>query len=488
MAVGRAGTILRTTDGGATWRGIRNDATSDLFGVHFTDENTGTVVGSNGAILRTFDGGRQWSTQNSTTTLDLHAVFFSDANAGIAVGESGMILRTSDGGTTWQQQFSGTTCDLRAVYFTDPNRGTVVGGDPAEELVGGTILTTIDGGATWTVENSGATNDLYGVFFPDASTGVVVGTGGAILRKAGGEIEIPSAPILVSPADGSSGISTSARLSWRLATGASAYQVQVATTADFSTTVIDQNGITDTSYLVAGLANNTIYYWRVKAVNAGGTSDWSSVWSFVTIVQLPSQVLLISPANFEIIAADSVRFLWQKSAPQVNLYWFEFATDSLMTNAVIDSTLAAADTTTIVRQLLDNQSYWWRVRAKNPAGWGPFSVQRQFRVDLSTRVHAKDEIPRELSLRQNYPNPFNPSTTIEYTLPQPSHVELRIYDVRGFEIAILVNGKQEAGKHTLQFNAANLPSGIYFYRLRVGHSLSGSSRDFEETKKFILMK
>jgi hypothetical protein len=89
-------------------------------------------------------------------------------------------------------------------------------------------------------------------------------------------------------------------------------------------------------------------------------------------------------------------------------------------------------------------------------------------------------IPGEYSLEQNYPNPFNPSTTIEYSLPQNGFVTLKVFNVLGKEVATLVNGQNEAGKHTINFDASALNSGVYFYKIKSGN--------FTETKKMILLK
>ncbi len=92
----------------------------------------------------------------------------------------------------------------------------------------------------------------------------------------------PDAPVLASPSNGATGISTSPTLSWNASAGASTYQVQVSTVSDFSTTVFDQSGIVATSVSVPGLADNTLHYWRVNATNGGGTGSWSTTWSFTT--------------------------------------------------------------------------------------------------------------------------------------------------------------------------------------------------------------
>ncbi len=83
-------------------------------------------------------------------------------------------------------------------------------------------------------------------------------------------------------------------------------------------------------------------------------------------------------------------------------------------------------------------------------------------------------------LEQNYPNPFNPSTTISYNLPAQQHVTLKVYDALGNIVATLVNEEQQAGVHSVNFDASRISSGVYFYRLETGI--------FSETKSMILVK
>jgi hypothetical protein len=103
----------------------------------------------------------------------------------------------------------------------------------------------------------------------------------------------------------------------------------------------------------------------------------------------------------------------------------------------------------------------------------------------STATSVEDgPIPQEFTLSQNYPNPFNPSTNIEYNLAQAEVVSLKVYNLLGLEVATLVNGRQEAGRYSVQFatneGELNLTNGVYFYRLHAG--------SFVSTKKLILMK
>ena len=88
--------------------------------------------------------------------------------------------------------------------------------------------------------------------------------------------------------------------------------------------------------------------------------------------------------------------------------------------------------------------------------------------------------PVSYMLRQNYPNPFNPVTSIDFAIPTAGHVELAVYNVLGEQVAKLIDGNLQSGFHTAEFNAENLVSGIYFYRLTAGN--------YSEMKKMILMK
>ena len=107
-----------------------------------------------------------------------------------------------------------------------------------------------------------------------------------------------------------------------------------------------------------------------------------------------------------------------------------------------------------------------------------------------TSIDSKDDntVPKEYALNQNYPNPFNPSTKIRYSIPnviasetkQSVNVTLKVYDVLGNEVATLVNEEKETGVYTINLDASQLASGVYFYRL-----LAGS---FVETKKMILLR
>ncbi len=100
--------------------------------------------------------------------------------------------------------------------------------------------------------------------------------------------------------------------------------------------------------------------------------------------------------------------------------------------------------------------------------------------EYSPTIEVEAGLPRTFELLQNYPNPFNPTTVISYQLPVSSEVSLKIYDMLGRQVATLVEGRQEAGRYQVSFNAVQLASGLYFYRLQAG--------TFTQTRKMMLLK
>ena len=108
--------------------------------------------------------------------------------------------------------------------------------------------------------------------------------------------------------------------------------------------------------------------------------------------------------------------------------------------------------------------------------------------EMLTSISWQINQPAEYSLSQNYPNPFNPNTKIKYSIPQTSQVQIKVFGVLGNKIETLVNEEKPAGTYELTWNAADLPSGVYFYQCRAGSPSTGSGQGFVETKKMILLK
>ncbi|MBA3440562.1 MAG: hypothetical protein H0T92_11900 [Pyrinomonadaceae bacterium] len=137
------GEFLKTDDAGATWQRLSTNVDNVLRGVSFIDANTGWVVGEGGTILHTTNGGATWSLQgNKEDTTNHHGVFFLDRARGWVVGERGDVHRTTNAGRTWEKTDAGVQSDLIAVRFRNENEGYVLGS-------GGLVISTKDGGKSW---------------------------------------------------------------------------------------------------------------------------------------------------------------------------------------------------------------------------------------------------------------------------------------------------------------------------------------------------
>src|SRR6266487_3966289 len=138
------------------WSPVSSGTTNNLNGAYLLGSGTGFVVGDAGTILKTTDAGATWAPLTSGTTTTLHGVYFFDSDDGVAVGEQGLILRTTDGGAAWQSVASGVEDSLRAVSFSGANG--ICGGDSQ------TILYSADSGASWQIGQTG----FFGGGFPGA--------------------------------------------------------------------------------------------------------------------------------------------------------------------------------------------------------------------------------------------------------------------------------------------------------------------------------
>ncbi len=123
----------------------------------------------------------------------------------------------------------------------------------------------------------------------------------------------------------------------------------------------------------------------------------------------------------------------------------------------------------------------WQSTARNIAiPWAHWVATVAVKIMYPTSVPSEAGLISEFALHQNYPNPFNPSTTIEFTIPRSHHVTLKMFNLLGKEVAILVNQKYVAGRYKVDWDASGFESGIYFYQLHAG--------EFVQTRRLILIR
>jgi hypothetical protein len=188
---------------------------------------------------------------------------------------------------------------------------------------------------------------------------------------------VPVAPVLLTPEDGSADVSTSFTATWQTASGADSYRIQISKVLDFSSTVVNVGNITNTSYQPTGLENSTLYYWRVNASNESGTSLWSTVWSFTTIIAIPDIPILASPADGATSVSTKPLLDWNQ-ASRADDYRLQVASDTAFNNLVLD--VADIDSTSyrVVDELTAFTTYYWRVNASNVGGESDWSDEYSF--------------------------------------------------------------------------------------------------------------
>lgn len=289
--------------------------------------------------------------------------------------------------------------------------------------------------------------------------------------------QVPTSPILVEPPKEASVVSLTPTLTWDAVPGASCYFIYITddTTLSLPSPICMK---TTTSYEVPAntLLPDVVYYWTVAARNTEGWSPFSTYFSFHTadntvtgsITNLMNHVNSLSASGD--IANNQANILNNRLEQAVfhlendrkfvailNLALFKMRVNILRASDMLTASDAAA-------LIYSADGVIDLIQTLGPQGY----VEKEIKPS------------REFLLQQNYPNPFNPITAIEYSIPDNSFVTVKIYDVRGKEVANLVNKYQQYGSYIVTWDASGLSSGIYIYKLTAGQ--------FTASKKMILTK
>jgi photosystem II stability/assembly factor-like uncharacterized protein len=452
------GYVLKTTNEGQSWTSVLAINTA-LQSVSFVNDMTGYVVGGynpSSLIYKTSNGGQSWTQQASGTLYCYFNSYFINANTGIIVGDWGSIRRTTDGGQLWSNCNSGTTDYLYGVHFINQNTGFAVGN-------AGQIVKTTDGGNNWglLIQNG---SSLNAVKFLNETTGYVVGNGGRVLRT------------------------TDCGSSWSILSLGVAYNL-------YNIFIINQ----DLIYIVGANGNilktvNGGTTWTSQNVGASGIlwgvyfqnsqtgfvcGENASIFKTLTGGELLPLPVLISPPNNSNNVPLTTALVWSNISGVSN-YLVQVSPLSNFSVIVDSATVTLNQRIIPSGKLLANTTYFWRVRATNSVGTGPWTDAWYFGTTVVGINQISNEVPAKYNLYQNYPNPFNPETKIKFDVPEKAFVTLKIYDISGKEIANLFSGLVSAGKFETRWNAADNSTGIYFLKL--------SSEKYSAVKKLMLTK
>ncbi|TAL70438.1 MAG: T9SS type A sorting domain-containing protein [Bacteroidetes bacterium] len=279
----------------------------------------------------------------------------------------------------------------------------------------------------------------------------------------------PDAPVFVYPADGDINVQLRPKFLWNISTRAERYPIQVSHDSGFTNKIYDIVIVQDTSYTGdLDFQRNQVYWWRLKAINYAGESDWTSSASFTTLVMAPTATLLVTPPPGDTSVPVLTSFTWY-STPGADSYVLQVSNDFRFLILYVNKT-GITDTTYTLENPLDYlKEFYWRVRAVNVGGEGQWSDYSNFFTEQFTAV--EDEyIDDYFSVS---PNPVYNTFELKFNLNQEEYVTATLYNISGQEISRLVNSWFEPGEHKVKINLNSLNSiagnNILICKLRLGN-------------------
>ncbi len=457
LAVGRQydiGTrqIFFSSDWGTNW--ISRDLGVDMnaSSICMVNSQVGYISGTNAQVLKTTDGGANWFqvTQPFVGTNDIYTIDFVTPDIGwafvnYAPPSGGSVYKTTDGGTSWVPQTNGLPANsVYSADMVDANIGYLCINSSNQP-----IYKTTNGGTNWTSITTPLTGIIKTIQALDANK-LFVGAGSGTVR-------------LVKSTDG----------------GANWIPLTLPATIDVSSLDFMD---ADTGY-VCGNTTTAV----CRTTNGGSTWTFENVHlpTLSAVAVLPNDVVFAMGTYGSILRYDPHGFV------PVELLAF---TSSVSGNNVILNWSTATEVNNrgfeIERALIAESPGWQRIgfvpgngttsevrsfsytdQGLNPGGY----LYRLKQIDYDGTLKYYDQIQVEISvpfnftLRQNYPNPFNPNTTISYSVPQNSLVNIKVFNIIGQEVSTLVNEVKPAGNYQMNFDGNGLASGTYLVKMQAGN-------------------
>ena len=496
--------VYRSTDNGSSWTqaGLTNTNAGN-----FAINGTNLFVGTNAGIFRSTNNGTSWSAVNSgLMNSDVGVFTASDTNLFAGTYKSGFYLSTNNG-NNWNAVSPGRIMNTAlAITGTYIFAGTSIKG----------IYRSIDMGTSWIQINNGLprypppdTNAFDGInCFAISADGsdVFAGTDGSgvfcstdngnswtsvsdglpplrygnyddILCLAISPYNSDSTNLFAGTSNSGVFLSTNNGMNWAAANDGlpknpyPGLSIDTISYDGIQCLAISINGAGGTN-LFAGTSNNGIY------LSTNNGASWTSVSdglpknpnrssSYDGIIRFA--VYSNEKSNLNLFAGTKHNGIFLSTNNGTN--WLNVNTGLTDLNTPVIS----------VGALTVSNDYLYASIFSDTVHNISRGVWRRPLSDMITSANEKsDKIPRNFTLFQNYPNPFNPTTTLSFVISHQSLVSLKVYNILGEEVAAIVNKELPAGNYKYQWNAGNLASGIYFYRLRAGN--------FVDTKKLILIK
>ncbi len=492
------------------WFSVSSGLTGDIWGIDYVDANNVWICDANGGVARSTNGGATWIAAGNAGAGAYSVAAISSTVAVVSLGPSsgdGKIMRTTDGGTTWTQVYTASGAWFN---FVDNISSTLLWS--LSDPIGGNfhIVKSTDGGVTWALAPNLPTQPASTVFGANGSYYRIgntcwFGTGGSATTSANRVYKSTNGPdgpwtfattSVAYPGTIAFGSATGRGIAgfWSQTTLVNLSTDAGATWAAQTTAIGTVNGL--------DYVQGTSWAWAATSTGIHKTSNNGTAWvQDLTEVNM-YVVRFFGDANVGLCGGAGGK-LYKSSHPivtpvelssftastsngQVNLKWrtatetnnriFEIERKSDNSNFVTIGFINGQGTTT------QAHDYSYTDNSVNPGIY----TYRLKQVDFDGRFSFSDEVeiqvlaPTKFELVQNFPNPFNPSTNISFSLAQAGNVRLAVYNSLGQEVSTLINEFKESGSYQVTFDAVNLSSGVYFYKLE--------APNFVQIKKMMLSK
>lgn len=532
-----SGRIMKSSDGGVTWQEQASLGWRWFERIRFANSQTGWAVGgllyeTKGIIARTTDGGTTWIMQDSTEGYEYHDIHVIDSLQAWVVGDHGIVRYTTNGGEIWFTAPTNNIDTYQDIAFQS-DQTWIVGGSYHYPV----ILTARHGGSPRVTKSSYfSLASFSAIQFSSETTGWLASDDGTLFKTTNSGISwqpynlfaVPwhsmSAPdattLLVGGDHGAFLRTTDAGRSWVLSSISGVYSVTQMQFVNpqigwiiggegfvgplYKTT---DGGITWMSLDVGGSKiefQDEQSGWLIQPIitleSSGDatyllhTTDGGLTWASQLFPSSVRDISFLSQAKGWMVAGfDSVLQTtdgganWQLLTRLGDIpYEVRFVTENegwvRASQSIFHTTDGGVTFTPEYGALTQTPEKMYFHSNKLGFVFGENGGLLRY-SKLTTGIGespALVSLPNEFILYQNHPNPFNPVTTIRYSLPTSTRVVLKVYDLLGRDIAILVDAIQEPGLKSSPFDASSLPSGVYFYNLRAGH--------YTETRKLLLLK
>lgn len=413
-----------TTNGGVAWTGVSKSLKGNFRKIDFASENIGMGVGDS-SVYKTLDGGRSWKVLYQSPSQSFSGLDMLDSlNVWVTGYDS--LYKSTDGGISWHSYKLSNHIELmRGVQFLDSSTGIVF-----EVWDNDTTFNyvTTDGGSTWnkyTINNNKFVSSYDKIKFTDPEHLWFANQSGVWLSRDTAK-------------------------SWTL------FPVDNAFLAfDF-----------------ADSFNGWLSIWGGQFKKLASTTDGGSTWEFIDrpYASPPEDMLTYKEGNY-----------------YGGIVTYVAGYDGSLTKFRQGDSYVYDIPTYTGNPLFSFASY----RKGNTLHMWVAGVGMTVLYSTASITLKQEESQQGIfsyRLYQNYPNPFNPLTNISISIPTHSFVTVKIYDLLGREVATLVNEEMSAGSYTRQWNAAGMPSGVYFYRLQARQISGGQAGSFTETKKLVLLR